>query len=202
MLRYFNNVPEMERTAQTNREPVSLKQLPELPADMVVYVNAATSSEKTSRRVKKIRKDCREVTVPDPRSMCSADPLYVAFTSTNDFATGIVMPMANFVFPDLITDKLHLISAANSPWLRTHEKPTPLTGECSPADICFKIAEGDYYLPRIPGRAQASGIKPGIDPFWIFNVDSNLVNGHGDVWNPNVENMMAVILSKNGQFRL
>lgn len=38
------------------------------------------------------------------------------------------------------------------------------------------------------------------DPFWIFNVHSNLVNGHGDVWNPNVANMITVILQNNGRY--
>ncbi len=39
------------------------------------------------------------------------------------------------------------------------------------------------------------------DPFWIFNVHSNLVNGHGDVWNPNVANMLTVIIQNNRRFQ-
>jgi hypothetical protein len=54
------------------------------------------------------------------------------------------------------------------------------------------------------GKAQVPGDKEhpfGVDPFWIFNVHSNLVNGHGDVWNPNVVNMLEQILYLNGRFQ-
>jgi hypothetical protein len=175
-----------------------------MPADLVVYVNAATSSAMTRKRVRQVKKDC-----PNFRShpICSADPLYIAFTSTNDLATGLVMPIANLVLPDLISDKLNLISAANSPWMHTHHAPEP---GCPQGEvICFDIARTNqpptrYYLPRIPGKAQVPKSEDQAfdsDPFWIFNVHSNLVNGHGDVWNPNVANMLTVIIQNNRRFQ-
>jgi hypothetical protein len=51
--------------------------LPNLPADLIIYVNAATSSAKTLRRVAQIRQDCP---VASTGWICSADPLYIAFT--------------------------------------------------------------------------------------------------------------------------
>lgn len=207
MRQYFEEMHKTAQTASIQHAKVSDEQvraLPLMPADLVVYVNAATSSAMTRKRVRQVKKDC-----PNFRShpICSADPLYIAFTSTNDLATGLVMPIANLVLPDLISDKLNLISAANSPWMHTHHAPEP---GCPQGEvICFDIARTNqpptrYYLPRIPGKAQVPKSEDQAfdsDPFWIFNVHSNLVNGHGDVWNPNVANMLTVIIQNNRRFQ-
>jgi hypothetical protein len=179
----------------------------QLPADMIIYVNAATSSEKTKECVAQIKQDCA---LAKSAEICTANPLFVAFTSTNDLATGLVMPIANFVFPDLVADRFHLISAADSPWMHTHRAPAIAPSQKCPANekICFDIVSKNrepvkYYLPRIDGRVEVSSSPQypgGRDPFWIFNVHSNLVNGHGDVWNPNVVNMLTRILFQDEKF--
>lgn len=194
----FENL-KAEALASKNGSQEKLFRLPYLPADLVVYVNAATSSTKTRSRVAQIRNECPEAT---SAWICQADPLYVAFTSTNDLATGLVMPVANLVFPDLRSDKLHLLSAADTGQLHTHLAPKK---GCPGAEaVCFTMADGksdpaQYYLPRMADRIQVPRL--GLDPFWIFNVHSNLVNGHGDVWNPNVVSMLSEILRKNGHYR-
>jgi hypothetical protein len=192
---YFAQVHE---AALRVRNRLAALSLPNMPADLVVYVNAATSSAKTRMRVRELKTDCKDLVF----DICRADPFYLAFTSTNDLATGIVMPIANAVFPDLAADRLHLISAANSPWMHTHEAPT--LGCPGKEDVCFEIAgvkapPQEYYLPRITKKIQIPSV--GADPFWIFNVHSNLVDGHGDVWNRNVANMITAILQKNGHFQ-
>jgi hypothetical protein len=197
---YFDSIHHAALQARDHKSALSEKELhalPNMPADLVVYVNAATSSAKSIQRSREIRDDCREM---QGHPICNADPFYIAFTSTNDLATGLIMPIANLVFPDLVSDKLHLISAANTPWLHTHRAPEV---GCPPGSLCFEIAgtsgpPAQYYLPRITEKIQVPSI--GSDAFWIFNVHSNLVNGHGDVWNPNVENMIAAILKNNGHF--
>jgi hypothetical protein len=203
---YFD---QMHRAAQRARETHAqasaeeVRGLPSVPADLIVYVNAATSSEKTHERVRQIESDCRYFSA---HPICSANPLYVAFTSTNDLATGLVMPIANLAIPDLVSDKLHFLSAANSPWMHTHLAPAP--GCPNGEVICFDIAGKNppatqYYLPRIAGKAQVpkSEVHPSeTDPFWIFNVHSNLINGHGDMWNSNVANMISAILRNNERF--
>ena len=206
MPRYFNQMHQIALNARTKHEKVSqeeLRALPNMPADMIVYLSAATPSVKTRKPVRQIETDCRDFS---SYSICSADPLYIAFTLTNDLATGLVMPIANLVIPDLVSDRLHLFSAANSPWIHTHRAPEP--GCPRGESICFDIAGKKqpptlYYLPRIEGKAQVPRSKDHpfeSDPFWIFNVNSNLVNGHGDLWNPNVVNMLTVILQNNERF--
>jgi hypothetical protein len=197
---YFDGMHQTALQVRDHKAVFSEKDLhalPDMPADLVIYVNAATSSARSIQRARQIRDDCRDL---KGHPTCKADPFYIAFTSTNDFATGLVMPIANLVFPDLVSDKLHLISAANTPWLHTHRAPEQ---GCAKGAVCFDIAgksgpPRQYYLPRIAKKVQVPVI--GSDPFWIFNVHSNLVDGHGDVWNPNVENMMAAILKNNGHF--
>lgn len=199
---YFDQLHTLAARGHASVEEIH--NLPDLPADLIVYVNAATSSEKSRERVAQIRHDCPRAS---SAAVCSADPLYIAFTSTNDLATGLLMPIANLVFPDLRSDKLHPISAADSPWMHTHHAPEP--GCPDKKGTCFTIAGEktepvQYHLPRIAGKAEVPGVKgnrSGTDPFWIFNVHSNLVNGHGDVWNPNVENMLTAILRNNGRFQ-
>jgi hypothetical protein len=207
MRQYFEEMHKAAQTAHNQQAKVREAQAnaaPTLPADLVVYVNAATSSAKTLERLRQVESDCPSF---QSHPICSADPLYVAFTSTNDMATGLVMPIANLAFPDFGSDKLHLISAANTPWIHTHRAPEP---GCPQGEaICFDIAEANlppakYHLPRIPGKAQvpkSEDHQTETDPFWIFNVHSNLVNGHGDVWNPNVSNMLTVILQNNRRFQ-
>jgi hypothetical protein len=94
------------------------KAAPLPPADMIIYANAATASTVTRRTIKEWGKFCKE---PSDSAVCSAHPFWLAFTSTGDFATGLIMPIANAVFPAITSDGFHLISAANTPWLHTHE---------------------------------------------------------------------------------
>jgi hypothetical protein len=201
MRQYFEQLHKLAQGARkqsTNFSEPQLFALSNMPADLVIYVNAATSAAKAHERVSKIKGDCRIIR---SNPICRADPLYIAFTSTNDFATGLVMPIANLVFPDLESDKLYLISAANTPCMHTHRPPDL---GCPKGELtCFDISGEQsppekYYLPRIASKVQVPAT--GADPFWIFNVHSNLVNGHLDVWNANVENMVTVILQNNGHF--
>jgi hypothetical protein len=201
MRQYLDQMHKVAQRTQAQHAQVlenELFGLSKMPADLIIYVNAATSSEKTHERVRQIRSDCK---VFPSHPICRADPFFIAFTSTNDLATGIVMPIANFVFPDLVSDRFRLISAANSPWMHTHDAPKQ---GCPNGELtCFDISGQDsppeqYYLPRIVSKLQVPSTN--ADPFWIFNVHSNLINGHGDVWNPNVSNMLTVILRNNGHF--
>jgi len=41
-------------------------------------------------------------------------------------------------------------------------------------------------IAAIPGKAQMEGHQN--HPFWIFNVGSDVMNSHGDVWNATVIN--------------
>jgi hypothetical protein len=203
---YFDQMHKAAQGARENQAKDSSEEAhatPDIPADLIVYVNAATSAAKTQQRVRQIEDDCRYVSA---HPICNADPLYVAFSSINDWATAYMMPLANLVIPDLISDKLDLLSAADSPWMHTHHSPKP--GCPLGETICFDIAgkkspPARFYLPRIATKAQVAKSEDHpsrSDPFWIFNVHPNLVNGHSDLWNSNVASMIAVILHNNERF--
>ena len=170
-----------------------------LPADLVIYINAATTSAVTRRTIGDIQDTCRKA--PNA-SICGADPLYLAVTSHADMATGIIMPIANFVSPALTSDGLHLISAANTSRLRTHQDPSP---GCHPApSICFTVSPGETpateSIDRIDGKTQLSGRIN--EPFWIFNVNKIVMKDHGDVWNDAVTDLVTHVIMRNQRFQL
>lgn len=180
-----------------NPEQKTLLLNPELPADLILYINAATSSRVTRHTLKDIRSLCKMGADP----LCKADPFYVAITSRADWATGILMPVANAVFPAIAADRYWLLSAANSPWLRTDT----VHHSCNPSTdlVCFTILSRtpNYQegIVAIPGKGQVEGKEN--HPYWIFNVDGNVMNSHGDVWNPTVTDLITHIVTRNPKFQ-
>ena len=174
-----------------------------LPADLIFYVNAATASTVTRRTIRDIRQTCQDT---PSAPICGADPFYLAVTSHADLPTGIIMPIANLVFPALTSDALHLISAANTPSLHTHADPAPIN-ECPQVqgpNVCFTVAKGPpsvkKSVDRIPGKEQIPGKK--ADPFWIFNVGKDVSDSHGDVWNAAVTDLVTQVIVRNQRYRL
>lgn len=184
------------RTNQT--EPLKAPPLP--PADMIIYVNAATASTVTRQTIQEWDQICKE---GSDSAVCRTHPFWLAFTSTGDIATGLIMPIANAVFPALTSDGLHLLSAANTPWLHTHKVPEvecavhqkPDDYQCGPganADACFGgIRDGKKYCYEM------TRVKPAepAPPFWIMNVNKHVVKDHGDIWdNENVINLVLSVM--------
>ncbi len=170
---------------------------PTLPADLILFVNAATSSTVTRATIKDLQKTC---TPGATESYCGADPFYVAFTSHADSATGIIMPIANLVLP-APSDHLRLISAANSPDLHTHDDPKPGCDH-GPQQVCFAVGPGPKdkkTIHPIPNKRQLLGSDK--EPFWIFNVGGDVMSSHGDVWNPWVTDLVTHIIIGNPQYQ-
>ncbi len=171
------------------------------PADLIFYVNAATSSAVTRSTIADLKDVCKNAA---SSPICQSRPMYLAVTSTADLATGLVMPIANLVIPALKTDGLRLVSAANSPTLHTHHvpdkvscPPPPEPLKCAGLDsFCFKAGEEPdspcYKVLPIGSKAEA--------PFWIMNVNSDIVENHGDVWNPKLLAMVKAISDQNKHF--
>lgn len=199
MLRYREQreqVLKMQARQPLTAEQQAFRLNPELPADLILYINAATASRVTRQTLNEIRALCRE---NDP--LCNSDPFYVAVTSRADWATGILMPVANAIFPSLSADRYWLFSAANSPWLHTHDvykscdQPSTL--------VCFTVlSHAPNYQEGIaarPDRDQVQGKEN--HPFWIFNVGGDVMNSHGDVWNPTVTELVTNIITQHPKFQ-
>jgi len=168
------------------------------PADMIIYLNAASSSAVARHTIKEWSAICRE---GSDSPVCGAHPFWLAFTSTADYDTGIIMPVANTVLP-APSDHLRLISAANSSDLHTHEVPEVTCREkqkpddfrCPPgsnAQACFGTIRSDQKICYEVHKIHA---KESVSPFWIMNVDGKLVDGHLDIWNEGVINMILSIM--------
>jgi hypothetical protein len=175
---------------------------PPPPADMIIYVNAATASTVMRRTIKQWAAICKE---GSDSPVCTAHPFWLAFTSVDDFATGFIMPIANLVFPALLSDHLWLQSAANTPSLDNfdvsgiqcpaHEKLKDIY--CPPgstAEACFgAMRNAQSYCYEIK-KHRSKNAKNANPPFWVMTVDGHVVKDHGDIWNENVINMILAIM--------
>jgi hypothetical protein len=168
----------------------------EPPVDLFVYVNAATSHRMTFKTLDDWAFICsHQPTNP----VCGAAPMYLATTSHTDFATSFLLPVANLVAPAFKADRLHLISAANTPWLHTHHDPRKVAScpTLSADSFCFP-APTDNHRQNGPtviyyARAHANNAQ---HRFWAFNTGHRLIRNHGDVWNKRVFNMVMAVLEK------
>lgn len=200
MLNYRDQLKSMVYTQQSSVGPLAEQLVatnPKLPADLFLYVNAATASTVARKTIKDTRVTCKEA---PSAPICGTDPLYVAFTSHADLATGIIMPIANLVFPALSSDGLHLISAANTPWLHTHKDPTQ--GCPSGSGICFTVSSSGRPVIESIERIDKNSQLPGKhnEPFWIFNVGKDMISSHGDVWNESVTDLATRVIVAHPKF--
>jgi hypothetical protein len=166
------------------------------PVDLMVYVNAATSHRMTYKTLDDWSWTC--ATQPNTPG-CDSDPMYLATSSRTDFATSFLLPFANLIAPAFKADRLHLISAANTPWAHTHHDPKKVAAcpPLTPDSFCFTGPDDNhhqngkvaiYYTRAHPNNSQRR--------FWIFNTGRRLIRNHGDVWNKRVFNMVMTILEK------
>lgn len=167
------------------------------PVDLFVYVNAATSHRMTYTTLHEWEWICaKEPSNP----VCGAHPMYFATSSRTDFATAFLLPVANLVAPAFKADRLHLISAANTPWLHTHHDPKKAKAgapELSPDSFCFDAPPNNHDQNGLPVRYCARA-HDRIDQryFWVLNTGHRLIRNHGDVWNRRVFNMVLAVYEK------
>jgi len=183
-----------------------------LPVDLIFYVNAATSHFISRRTIADWKTACKD----DPSTAgCGPRPLYLAVSSRADVLTAIVMPIANVAFFWFPTDRYHIISAANTPWMQTHSIPRKVAAPkpLSENAFCFTIpnppAQPDLYEVE-----PKQGSKQSI--FWDMNTDHWdasfleilhvipglrqltihhwIISSHGDVWNTGVFNMVRAVI--------
>lgn len=201
--------------AWQNALPSDPRAAPPPPADLVVFVNAATQSTMSAKTIARLRdkgtvfyppggspEACLDDPDGDRRPECRPVPLYVALSSTGDIATRVVLPVANAVIPPAPLP-LRLRSAAFTGGLRSHEVvevdcPPPVPYECKPNDateLCFDASRDDtrvcYDVRRRPDA-------PNQTPFWVMTVDPRVVEDHGDIWNQNLLALFSAVLARTG----
>jgi hypothetical protein len=183
-----------------------------LPVDLIFYVNAATSHFISRRTIAEWGAACKKDTSTPG---CGPRPLYLAVSSRADVLTAIVMPIANIAFFWFPTDRYHIISAANTPWMQTHSIPRKVDGSESLPEYAFCFA-----IPTSPTQNDFYEVDPkkGRVPaiFWDMNTDhwdaslleilhvipglrqmTNrhwVISSHGDVWNTGVFNMVYAVI--------
>jgi hypothetical protein len=184
-----------------------------LPVDMVFYVNAATSHFISIETIKDWQRYCKD---GGSTGECGRNPLYLAVSSRADILTAIVMPIANIVFFAPTTDRYHIISAANTPWMQTHAIPRPI--HTIPTTLpqnafCFAVPVSEsqkvyYEVDPKSDRTPAMFWAMNSD-HWIGSLEGTLhsipglrnivrrhwiISSHGDVWNTGVFNMVRAVI--------
>jgi len=166
------------------------------PVDLFVYVNAATSHRMTYKTLD----DWKAICAAQPTNpVCGAAPMYLATSSRTDYATSFLMPVANFVGPAFKADRLHLLTAANTPWVHTHHDPKKVSScpELSRDSFCF-VGPADDHQQNGPtviyyARAHEDNTQ---SRFWIFNTGRRLIRNHGDVWNVRIFNLVVAVIQR------
>lgn len=187
---------------------------PAPPADLVLFVNAATQSSISEKTIARLRdkhvvfygpdgspEACRDDPAGDRRPECRPLPLYIAVSSTGDTATRYVLPTANTIVPPPPLP-LRVKSAAFTSGLRSHEVkevecPALAPYRCQPSgdtEFCFEANRDEqrvcYDVNRIPGAANKT-------PFWVMTVDPRVVTDHGDIWNQNLLDLFSSVLLRS-----
>jgi hypothetical protein len=187
---------------------------PPPPADLIVFVNAATQSSISEKTIARLRdkkvvfygpggspQDCADDPAGDHRPGCRPLPLYVALSSTGDTATRYVLPIANSIVPPPPLP-LRVKSAAFTGGLRSHEVvevdcPPPAPYRCEPSgdrEFCFEANRNEqricYDVRRKAGAANQT-------PFWVMTVDPRVVEDHGDIWNQNLLDLFGALLAQS-----
>jgi pimeloyl-ACP methyl ester carboxylesterase len=192
---------QLEKTPNCPTIPsdASLAATTKSPVDLFVYVNAATTHRMTYKALDDWKWIC-DHTPSEP--VCRADPMYLATSSRTDFATSFLLPVADAVLPALKADHLHLISAANTPWLHTHDDPKKVKGTCQ-ADpesdsFCFDDPRPTVKDPKKSAQLYYTKVhrKNAQRYFWIFNTGHRIIPNHGDVWNERVFNLVMAVLDR------
>jgi hypothetical protein len=187
---------------------------PAPPADLVVFVNAATQSSISEKTIQRLQEKhtvfygpggspeaCKDDPAGDRRPVCRPLPLYVAVSSTGDAATRYVLPIANSVLPPAPLP-LRIRSAAFTGRLNSHvvvevECPPRRPYRCVPSaalEFCFEASRDDqrvcYQAQRKPGASNQT-------PFWVMTVDPRVVVDHGDIWNQNLLDLFEAVLVRS-----
>lgn len=190
---------------------------PDPPADLVVFVNAATQSSMSEKAIRRLQEagavfygpggsveSCKDDPVGDRRPECRPLPLYVAVSSTGDAPTKYLLPIANTIIPAAPLP-LRLRSAAFTGRLQSHivtkvdcplQLP-PRAYRCDPSnalEFCFEATRNErracYQVRRKERRTNHT-------PFWSMTVDPRVVADHGDIWNQNLLDLFSAVLERS-----
>ncbi len=178
----------------------------EMPADLTLVWNPASDSI-LSRQI---------LAALDQWQTANTRPLFVSVTSTADWATGTMFPLAT-----TLASVTKAFSAVGDPGTSKSEsernyftstpghKPELINRDLEPSSFSLRSTKGlnalqlnlshnltgdVVALPADGGGVQLWQIKPGSGlnvPYWNIQVDKRIITSHGDVWNDKTEALLA-----------
>jgi pimeloyl-ACP methyl ester carboxylesterase len=178
----------------------------EMPADLTLVWNPASDSI-LSRQI---------MAALDQWQTANTRPLFVSVTSTADWATGTMFPLATTLastakaFPEVADPGTNKPESERNYLTSTPgHKPELINRELEPSSFSLRSTNGlnalqlnlshnltgdVVALPANGGGVQLWQISHGSGPdvpYWNIQVDKRIITSHGDVWNEKTEALLA-----------
>jgi hypothetical protein len=175
------------------------------PADLIIYVNAATDSFRTKQMIELMKRTQFGVS----RGMSGAPgPLFLSVTSAGDEATKLAFPLGEDLSALQKSFRLNYGSATpeppnqktfftntpgHIPYLLSHVVQ-PVAGPCTSQPALFRFDTNGqcFEMTPVPGRWNDSS-------FWVVSVPPAIIKDHGDIFNAS---FMAMIIDLLAQYQV
>jgi hypothetical protein len=211
------------RDAHSDKVPVTFRS----PADLIVFLNPANDAFESKAIIEGLKRmnikverqkynqsedeKSRALALPSI-DLDSSGPLLLSVTSQGDWATGLVMPVAQSLsvpgksfrpsydengeeLGQLVKPQQSYYFSHNDgnvPQFITHEITGPAKG---PAAHC----PGSHW-PNFEGKDGCYTVRAAKNwnrtPFWIMNVPKSVEEDHNDIFNPGLDNLLGAIVQK------
>lgn len=176
--------------------------VPWAPADLIVYVNAATDSFRTKQMIELMKRTQFGVS---RGILNTSGPLFLSVTSTGDQATKLAFPLGqnisaleksfrakyDFETPEPPNQKTFFTrTPGHIPFLLSHVV-RPVAKPCISLPELFRFSTNGQCFEMTPlqGRWNDS-------PFWVVTVPPAIIKDHGDIFNASFMTMIIDLLAQ------
>lgn len=172
------------------------------PADLIIYVNAATDSFRTKQMIELMQRTQFGVS----RGMLEASgPLFLSVTSTGDEATKLAFPLGQHLSameksfrasydattPEAPPQKTFFTKTpGHIPYLLSHVVQ-PVQGACTSQPELFRFRTNGQCFEMTPVKGRWND-----SPFWVITVPRAIIKDHGDIFNTSFMTMIIDFLAQ------
>jgi hypothetical protein len=174
--------------------------LPWAPADLIIYVNAATDSFRTKQMIDLMKRTQFGIS----RGMIENGPLFLSVTSTGDDATKVAFPLGqefsalqksfrakyDSAIPEPPNQKTFFVKTpGHIPYLVSHVV-RPVMEPCTSQPELFRFSINGQCFEMTPVENRWND-----SPFWVVTVPPAIIKNHGDIFNASFTTMIIDLLA-------
>ncbi|HKN31433.1 MAG TPA: hypothetical protein VJY34_27580, partial [Roseiarcus sp.] len=126
-------------------------------------------------------------------------PILLSVSTDNDYATKFAFPVGQFVGSE--RSNLELTTIGNYFEYQTHTLTQTDQSKCLSSEdnsLSERFFDSGICLARIVNTSRADGAIPEItphDPFLVARTTSDIINGHGGIWDKEFSNWLFAFIS-------